>query len=103
MSNEHGYCPNCNVDLDGGLVWDTFFKQFTQGNGYWIDAQGNYTCEGRILTPDEAELRADEVAKGYGATRTKGKWGRAIAQYDIERDRTVALRCPECGHTWPRM
>jgi len=29
------------------------------------------------------------------------RWGREIAIYDQRRDRTVALRCPDCGHETP--
>lgn len=76
--NEHGYCPNCNVDLDDGSIWEHFYKE-----------RGS------------AEA-ADEIAKMYGATRTKGQWGRAIAMYDMNTDRTVSYKCPDCGHIWPR-
>ena len=73
---EHGNCPNCNADLNGGLIWDTFYKQ----------------------TGSEEE--ADKSAKSYGATRTEGQWGRHTAIYDIDKDRTVAHKCPDCKHIW---
>lgn len=78
MSNEHGYCPNCNVDLDGGSVWQYFFEK------------------------TGSETEADKAAKAYGADRTQGQWGRAIGIYDMELDRTVAWKCPDCGHQWGR-
>lgn len=78
MSNEHGYCPKCNTDLDGGSVWQYFFEK------------------------TGSETEADKIAKAYGADRTKGQWGRAIGIYDMELDRTVAWKCPDCGHQWGR-
>jgi len=76
--SEHGYCPNCKVDLDGGSIWEHFFNEYK----------------------DEKE--ADRIAEMYGATRTTGQWGREIGIYDQEKDRTVAFRCPDCGHEWGR-
>jgi hypothetical protein len=76
--SEHGFCPNCHVDLDGGSIWDHFFKE--------------------TRDPEEA----DRIAELYGATRTKGQWGRAIGLYPNEEDRTVKWRCPDCGHEWKR-
>jgi hypothetical protein len=29
------------------------------------------------------------------------RWKREIGIYSIERDRTVAWRCPDCNHEWP--
>lgn len=74
----HGNCPNCGVDLNGGSIWEFFFQQ----------------------KGDEAE--ADRIAAMYGATRTEGQWGRQLAIYDTELDRTVAHKCPDCGHEWSR-
>ena len=71
-------CPNCNVSLKGGLIWDTFFKRYE----------------------DEAE--ADRIAEMYGATRTTGHWGRKIGIYCMDRDRTVAWQCPDCKLEWGR-
>ena len=76
MTDEHGQCPNCKADMNGALIWRTFIE--------------------RGLLPGEA----DERAAMYGATRTKGRWGRAIGMYDMERDRTVAYKCPDCGGEW---
>lgn len=30
-------------------------------------------------------------------------FSRLIGIYDMDRDRTVAWRCPDCGHEWPRV
>lgn len=76
--NEHGYCPNCNLNLDGGSIWDHFFQE------------------------SGSEVEADRIAAMYGATREKGQWGRNIGIYDMDRDMTVAWRCPECNHEWSR-
>ena len=78
MKNEHGHCPNCNADLDGGSIWETFYQ----------------------LTGSEEE--ADRKAEMYGANREKGRWGRTIALYDRDKDRTVAWKCADCGHIWER-
>jgi len=72
------HCPSCGNNLDGDLIWDTFFEKHK----------------------DEAE--ADRIAEMYGATRTEGRWGRQIARYSIEKDCVVAFRCPDCNHVWRR-
>lgn len=74
--NEHGYCPNCNLDLDGGLIWDHFYKEF------------------------HTAALADKYAEMYGATRTTGRWGLATGMYDSKKDRTVGWTCPSCNHYW---
>lgn len=76
--NEHGYCPNCGMDFDGGLIWET-----------GLEMHGT-------------EEEADRYAKAYGATRTTGRWGKRIGLYDMERDMTTHWKCPDCGHEWPR-
>lgn len=76
--SDHGNCPNCGVDLNGGSIWEHFFKE-----------KGN------------AE-EADRIAEMYGATREKGQWGREIGIYNMETDRTVQWKCPDCNHTWDR-
>lgn len=77
--SEHGHCPNCNADLDGGLIYDTMLEQ----------------CDGDVE-------KATERAASYGATPTKGQWGRQLGIYDRDLDRTVAYRCPDCKHEWSR-
>jgi hypothetical protein len=74
--NEHGYCPNCSTDLDGGLIWQHFYKEFG------------------------TKALADEYARLYGATRTTGRWGRASGVYDTQKDRTTGWWCPDCNHFW---
>jgi hypothetical protein len=74
--NEHGYCPSCGLNLDGGLIWDHFLKTF-----------------GTVAL-------ADKYAEMYGATRTTGHWGLATGMYDSQKDRTVGWTCPECNHYW---
>ena len=78
MTSEHGHCPHCAADLDGGSIWQTFMDQYGD------------------------EAKADEVAENYGATRTQGRWGRCIALYDRDKDRTVGYRCPDCDGEWER-
>lgn len=76
--NEHGYCPNCNIDLDGGLIYETFLEKY------------------------QDEEKALDAAEAYGATKTTGKWGKRIGIYSMEEDRTTHWKCPECGHEWGR-
>ncbi len=76
--SEHGHCPNCKVDLDGGSIWEHFFKE------------------------KGSEEEATRIAAMYGATKEKGQWGREIGIYSMETDRTVAWKCPDCGHEWER-
>lgn len=103
MTEDHGKCPNCGADLNGGSIWQHFYDEFTSGKGYWKSENGIYDGGNRLLSHEEAERVADEVASSYGATRTKGQWGRAIAIYDRDKDRTVAFSCPDCDHQWPRV
>lgn len=95
MTNEHGYCPSCNADLDGGSIWKT---------GYDFAVLGKHYEQKGIpaRSEDEAEELADNYAEAYGATRTKGQWGRQIGIYNLELDRTVMWKCPDCGHEWER-
>ena len=76
--HDHGKCPNCATDLNGGLIWQT------------------------LKDRGESDAGADRIAAMYGATRTNGQWGRQIAIYSRELDRTVAYQCPDCTHEWPR-
>ena len=76
---DHGHCPACNADMNGGSIWQTMFEQ---------------------SLGDKEE--ADRKAEMYGATRTTGRWGRKIAVYDNGRDRTTHYRCPDCWAIWKR-
>lgn len=76
--NEPKHCPNCNADLNGGSIWEYFYRK------------------------TNSETEADKTAKAYGADRTQGNWGRAIGIYDMDLDRTVAWKCPDCNHQWGR-
>lgn len=96
----HGHCPECGVSLDGSGIWQHFYDQFTT-TGYWICEEGNYSKVLRILEHYEAEERADSVAGMYGASRTKGRWGRAVG-IEYDRDRVEEWQCPDCNHRWAR-
>lgn len=76
--NEHGNCPNCNMDFDGGSIWEHFFKE-----------KGD-------------ELKADRIAEMYGATRESGRWSKKIGISDLDLDRVTHWKCPECEHVWER-
>jgi hypothetical protein len=71
-------CPACGTNLEGDLIWQTFYNQ------------------------ENSEEEADCIAAMYGATRTEGRWSRAISLYSIERDCTYAFQCPDCNHEWRR-
>lgn len=81
-------CPECKLDLDGDLIWDT---------GYRLAGTGMDGGGPPAKTKDEREKRADEYASKYGATRTEGRWGREIV---IITDGTFRCKCPACGHIW---
>lgn len=94
--SEHGHCPKCSADLNGGSIWQTFYDQAIAGQHY---RQKNGAFSSSV---GDAEKLADESAAMYGATRDKGQWGRAVGIYDLESDRTVRFKCPDCKHEWPR-
>lgn len=71
-------CPNCNANLEGDLIFDTFLGKYGD------------------------ETKALEVAAMYGATKTEGRWGREIGIYDIDEDAVIAWQCPDCKHQWGR-
>lgn len=79
--NINGYCPHCNADLDGDLVINYPLSQ------------------GRTM--DEAFEYAKSY-EGWDQYKVLNRWGRAIALYDIDKDRTTAYRCPDCQGTWER-
>lgn len=72
------HCPMCNNNLEGELMYDTFFKQHHN------------------------EQKALEYAAMYGATKTEGRWGRQLGTYDLTKDETIGYCCPDCGHKWQR-
>ena len=76
--NEHGYCPNCGMNFDGDLIFDTFMEKY------------------------QDEEKALESAEMYGATKTTGRWGHKIGIYSMEEDCTTHWKCPECEHEWER-
>ena len=78
MTDNHGTCPHCGSDMDGGSIWQLFFDRYGD------------------------EQKADETAALYGATRTQGRWGRRIGLYSMEKDRTDGWMCPDCGGEWER-
>lgn len=77
--SEHGQCPNCGTNFDGDLIFEHFLKEY-----------------------DGDRDKALATAEMYGATETKGRWGKKIGLYDRDKDRTVAWLCQDCGHQWER-
>lgn len=99
---EHGNCPHCGVSLDGGGIWEHFYKKFTEGTGYWLTDDGEYTSEYRVLSPEKAAEAADKVSASYGASRVKGRWGRVVGIEKEYEDRVSSWECPDCKGGWPR-
>jgi len=95
MTNEHGHCPHCGADLNGGSIWDTGLEFALAGKHY--EQKG--VPETDIA---KAEKRADEYAAAYGATRAKGRWGRQMGLTDMTLDRITEWQCPDCEHRWKR-
>lgn len=93
--SDHGRCPKCSVDLNGGSIWQT-------GYDFAMTTGGDTYPSVPAKSVEEAEERADRYAEKYGATRTTGRWGRQIGIYDQIKDRTAGWECPDCGHKWPR-
>ena len=71
--NEHGFCPNCGLNFDGGDIKQEFISQ------------------GK--SEEEAHKLVTECY-GYGPGRTQ--WSRKIGIYDVHKDRTVYEICPNC-------
>lgn len=93
---EHGYCPKCGLNLDGGLIWETGLCMAR--SGVLFKQRGE-----PAPTEADAEMLADDYAQSYGATRTRGQWGRAIHVKFLHEggERKPDLwRCPECQHEW---
>jgi hypothetical protein len=77
----HGFCPHCNSNMDGELIYDTFIEQ------------------GK--TPEVAL----EYSKNYAGWEKHGlqnRWGRKIGIYSLNLDRTMEYQCPDCGKKWDR-
>ncbi len=78
-------CPECGNDLDGGSILETFVQQREDGTKMW---QG--------MSDDEIE---SYMKKCYSPPY---RWGREIAIYSWEEDRTIQWKCPDCEQTWGR-
>jgi len=79
--NINGTCPHCNASLDGDLVI-------------------NYP-----LSQGKSREEALAYAASYTGWEEHGednRWGRAVALYCMDRDRTIGYRCPDCNETWER-
>ena len=82
MSNSiHGTCPHCNANLDGDLVID---YPLSQGKS------------------KEEALAYTASYTGWEEHGEDNRWGRAVALYCMDRDRTIGYRCPDCNETWER-
>lgn len=79
--NINGYCPHCNSDMDGELIVDTFIKQ------------------GKI--EEEAIKYASNYA-GWDQYGIDNRWSRKIGLYDLQKDRTIKYKCPDCNEEWEK-
>lgn len=77
MTPEHGYCPHCGANLDGGDIVETFIQQ--------------------NKTPEEAMA----IAQNYGYKPGHTQWGRLIG-IEFDNDRVEYWQCPDCNGKWPR-
>lgn len=50
MTNDHGCCPHCGVELNGGSIWQHFYDR---------------AINEKALTETQAEQEADVVAAMY--------------------------------------
>lgn len=74
--NQHGICQWCGKDFDGENIIEYFIKV-----GY---------------TPEKALETAQQYAS-YDEYGEAAKWDLRIGIYDMNRDRIVAVKCPECN------
>ena len=81
VKNIHGYCPHCNADLDGDLVIDSLIKF-----GY----------------PQNEVIEYAKYYQGYSEYGEFNRFTRKIGIYDVNKDRTIKWRCPDCKKTWGR-
>lgn len=50
----------------------------------------------------KADLRGGVIPKKDQHLFGADHFGREIGLYDMEQDRTISWKCPDCGHQWPR-
>lgn len=75
MKDEHGQCKSCGFDLNGDGVYEHFLKEYG------------------------SHQKALETAEMYGATKEKGRFGKAIHMkvYDKNYNKLPSWwMCPEC-------
>ena len=107
------------LDCSGGVFdWDVALRKLDELNARVEDPTlWDRPSEAQSVSRERAALAAKveavqgierdlkdalEYAECYGASETQGEWKREIAIYDRDLDRTVAYRCPDCGHEWNR-
>lgn len=77
--NEHGYCPNCNLDFDDQDIVTVFINQ------------------------GKSKEEALHIAVScYGYKNGATKFNKRISIYDMRKDKTVQYKCPNCNYTWER-
>lgn len=82
LESQHGYCPNCKANLDGGYV-----VEYPVSQGYPWDKVIEYCSH----------------YSGWTEHGLNNRWGRSIGLYSWEEDRTTGYQCPDCKHTWGRV
>lgn len=75
--NEHGYCPHCGTNLDGGDILEYF------------------------IASGRTREQAMETARNYGYRKGHTQWGRQIG-IEYDHDCIEEWQCPDCNGKWPR-
>ena len=79
-TSDHGVCHHCNADLNGDWIYEYFLEEY-----------------------DGNEEKALDTASMYGATKTEGRFGRAIYVKEYYNNYTKSRnywKCPDCGGHW---
>ena len=74
MTNIHGYCPSCKVDLDGDLLLDTFTEMYQD---------------------KDRAIESCKYYSGYEEYLLGNKWNRAISISNW--DAHLSYVCPDCN------
>lgn len=78
-------CPKCGADWDGGSILETFIKQREEGVSVW---QG------------KTDEQIEEYTKEFYTPPYR--WGRCLAIYSQDTDRTEGWQCPDCEAIFKR-
>ena len=80
MNKLQNVCRFCQANLDGDLIWDTFYEKYSKNTEY---------------TKEDILRKTEETSKLYGATKTNGRWQREIK---ILLTNGYTHKCPDCNN-----